>query len=160
MGVRVLAVIAAVLLLLGAACGGDGDGATDSSAIVIRTKMIIAAQENTEPIATGDILQGSTLEGAPFCAGGTILDSHADRDPAMEPYLIDRTISCPDGTVRVGVTPDVGAETEGRTQKGSWTIVDGTGAFDGLRGSGTMEVVYGSDEDAPVRETLTGTVTR
>jgi hypothetical protein len=168
--VAVLAVIAAVLLLLGAACGGDRDDASDTSAavtvaprgepIVIRTKVVIAAMENTEPIATGHVLEGSTLAGTPFCAGGTILDSHANLDPAMEPYLIDRTISCQDGTVRVGVTPVVGAEMQGQSQKGSWTIVRGTGAFEGLRGSGKMEAVYGSDEDAPVRETLTGTVTR
>jgi hypothetical protein len=42
---------------------------------------------------------------------------------------------------------------------GSWTIVSGTGAFEGLRGRGEMETVYGPDEASPVRETLTGTVT-
>ena len=72
-------------------------------------------------------------------AGGTILDSHASLDPKMEPYLIDRKITCPDGTVRVGLAPDVAEERQGETQTGSWTIVSGTGAFEGLRGSGEME---------------------
>ena len=46
------------------------------------------------------------------------------------------------------------------TQTGSWTIVSGTGAFEGLRGSGKMEIVYDPDPDARARETYTGTVTR
>ena len=78
----------------------------------------------------------------------------------MEPYLIDRKITCPDGTVRIGFTPEVGAEPQGQTQRGSWTIVSGTGAFEGLGGSGKSEAVYGSNPSSPVRETLTGTVTR
>ena len=93
-------------------------------------------------------------------AGGTILDSHASLDPKMEPYLIDRKITCPDGTVRVGLTPDVAEERQGETQTGSWTIVSGTGAFEGLRGSGEMEIVYGPADDSPARETSTGTIMR
>jgi hypothetical protein len=72
-------------------------------------------------------------------------------------FLIARTITCPDGTVRMDLTPEVA---QGQTQTGSWTIVGGTGEFEGLRGSGEMEVVYGPDEASPARETLTGTVTR
>ena len=162
-----------VLVLLGvlflSACGGDEDDAAGTSAvstterrgepIVIREELIIAATEHAEPIATGTILAGSTLGGSPFCAGGTILDSHASLDPKMEPYLIDRKITCPDGTVRIGFTPEVGAEPQSQTQKGAWTIVSGTGAFEGLGGSGRSEAVYGPNPNSPVRETLTGTVT-
>ena len=163
-----------VLVLVGvlflAACGGDEKDAANTSAasttaprgqpIVIREKLIIAAEERSEPIATGTILAGSTLGGTPFCAGGTILDSHASLDPKLEAYLIDRKITCPDGTVRIGFTPEVGAEPQGRTQTGSWTIVSGTGAFEGLRGSGEIEVVYDPDDDSLGGETFTGTVTR
>ena len=165
---------AVVLVVFGAlslgACGGDEEDAADTSAasttatrgepIVIREELIIAAEERSEPIATGSILAGSTLGVTPFCAGGTILDSHASLDPTMEPYLIDRKITCADGTVRIGFTPDVGAEPQGQTQTGSWTIVSGTGAFEGLGGSGKSEAVYGPRPDSPVLETLTGTVTR
>jgi hypothetical protein len=164
---------AVVLVLLGVfflgACGGDEDDAAGRSAvsttertggaIVIREELIIAETERSEPIATGTILAGSTLGGSPFCAGGTILDSHASLDPKMEPYLIDRKITCPDGTGRIGFTPEVGAEPQHQTQRGSWTIVSGTGAFDGLGGSGKSEAVYGRNPNSPVRETLTGTVT-
>jgi hypothetical protein len=172
---------ALVLVLVGVpflgACGGDekgaettsADGASTSAAsttaprgepIVIRAELIVAAKEGSEPIATGTILAGSTLGGTPFCAGGAILDSHASLDHEMEPYLIDRKITCPDGTVRIGSTPEVGAEPQGQTQTGVWTIVSGTGAFEGLGGSGTSEAVYGPTAGSPVRETSTGTVTR
>jgi hypothetical protein len=155
------------VLFLGA-CGGAQGDAADSSAspttdqlgerIVIRTRMVIAAEEGAEPIATGEVLEGSTLGGSPFCAGGTILDSHASADPAVEPYgLIDRTINCPDGTVRLAFTP--GVVPRGQTQPGSWTIVSGTGVFEGIRGSGEMEVVNDPDDESLAHETLTGTVT-
>ena len=164
---------AVVLVLVGGfflgACSGDEDDAADTSSasttaprgepIVIRTRMVIAAEEGAEPIATGEVLEGSTLGGSPFCAGGTILDSHGSADLAVEPYgLIDRTITCPDGTVRVGFTPEVGPQ--GPTGKGSWTIVSGTGPFTGLRGSGKMRIVDDPDDASLARETLTGTVTR
>ena len=171
----VVPVMVGVLVLLGAlvlgACGGD-DEAADTSAvsttaprgdpIVIREKLIVAEVEGSEPIATGTILAGSTLGGRPFCVGGTIVDSHASLDPKMEPYLIDVKITCPDGTVRIGFTPEVGAgpvPEEGQSQKGVWRIVSGTGAFEGLRGSGKSEAVYGSSPSSPVRQTLTGTAT-
>jgi hypothetical protein len=50
--------------------------------------------------------------------------------------------------------------TPGLSQTGSWTIVGGTGAFEGLRGSGEMEGVNDRDDDSLARETLTGTVER
>ena len=160
------------VLSLGA-CGGDEDDAADTGAgsatapadepIVIRATLIVAAEEGSEPIATGTILESSTLGGAPFCAGGTILESHASLDPKMKAYLIDRKITCPDGTVRIGFTPEVGAgpAPQGQTpQKGVWTIVSGTGEFEGLSGSGKSEAVYGPKPSSPVRSTFTGTATR
>ena len=76
----------------------------------------------------------------------------------MEPYgLIDRTITCPNGSVRIGFTPE---QSPGLTQTGSWRIVGGTGGFAGLEGSGEMKVVNDRDNDSLGRETLTGTVTR
>jgi hypothetical protein len=162
-------VLVVVGLLVLAACGSDEDDAAGTSGvstnggrggpILIREQLIVAGTEGSEPIATGTILTGSTLGGSSFCAGGTILDSHASLDPKMEAYLIDRKITCPDGAVRIGFTPEVGAEPQSQTQKGSWTIVSGTGAFADLRGSGTSEAVYGRNPSSPVRETLTGTVT-
>jgi hypothetical protein len=45
-------------------------------------------------------------------------------------------------------------------QKGVWTIVSGTGEYEGLSGSGKSEAVYGPNPSSPVRSTFTGTVTR
>ena len=115
------------------------------------------------PIATGTVLARSTLGGTLFCVGGTILESHASLDPKMEPYLIDMKITCPDGTVRIGFTPEVGADPdpqEGQPQRGVWTIVSGTGEYEGLGGGGTSEAVYGPTPNSPVLQTLTGTVAR
>ena len=162
---RVAAVVLVGALVLGA-CGGDEDDAADTGAasttaargepIVIRTRMVIAATEGAEPIATGEVIAGSTLWGAAFCTGGTIRDTHASPDP--DTFLIARTITCPDGTMRIELAPEV--EPQGETQTGSWTIAGGTGAYVGLHGSGAMEVVYGPDADSPARETLTGAVAR
>jgi hypothetical protein len=95
--------------------------------------MVVAAEEGAEPIATGEVLEGSTLGGSPFCAGGT---SSIPTRTAIPPWSrtapIDRTIiTRPDGTVRVGFTPEV--VPQGQTQTGSWTIVSGTGAFENQR---------------------------
>jgi hypothetical protein len=161
-------VLVSVLAFVAGACGGGEGTRADTSAasstepgeaIVIRTRMVIAATEGAEPIATGEVLEGSTLGGSPLCAGGTIHDSHASLDPAVASLgLIDRMITCSDGTVRIVFTPEVGG-TQGETQTGSWTMVSGTGDFEGLRGSGGMETAYDPDDSLGF-ETLTGTLTR
>ena len=154
------------VLVLGACGGAQGDAADSGVSpsieepgehIVIRTRALIAAEEGAEPIATGDVLEGSTLGGSPFCVGGTVVDSHASGDPAVE-RLIDRTITCPDGTLKVGFTPDI--VPLGQTQTGSWTIISGTGAFEDLRGRGEMEDVIDPDDDSLNLQTFTGSVTR
>ena len=158
---------AVMLVLVGlplvGACGGGDDGASETSVqseqVEIRTSVVGAATAGAEPIATGDVLEGSTLGGSPFCVGGTILDTHGSSDP--EVALIARTITCPEGRVRMDMTPEVSqGMPQDLTQMGSWTIVSGTGAFEGLRGSGEMEVVYDPDPNAPARGTYTGTATR
>ena len=161
---RAVVLVVVGVLCLGA-CGGDGDDAADRSVAsttaprdepaVIRTRMDIADTVGAEPIATGEVLEGSTLGDSPFCAGGTVRDSHGSSDPTV--WLIVETITCPDGTVRLRFTPE---PAQGMNQTGSWTIVSGTGAFEGLRGSGEMEVVYGPDADSPAHVTFRGTVTR
>src|SRR5215207_3664469 len=146
-------------VILVVACAGGEDGSSETSAkseqVVIRTSVTIAATERAEPIATGAVLDGSTLGGSPFCVGGTILDSHGSPDP--EVLLIARTITCPDGKVRMDLTPEL---SQGPTQTGTWKIVSGTGAFEGLTGKGEMEVTYDPDNDVLAHETYSGTVTR
>jgi hypothetical protein len=158
-----------MLVLAGAlslsACGGDEDDSADTNTassaarrgepIVIRTRKLVALKERTEPIATGEVLEGSSLGDSPFCAGGTILDSHGSSNPTL--WLIVETITCADGTVKLRLEPD---PSPGLTQTGSWKVVSGTGTFARLRGSGEIEAVFDPDPTAAAHVTLTGTVTR
>ena len=160
MGRALILAITAGLLI--GACGGspapNPTGTPSAAAIVLRTRLTIAATEGSEPIATGVVLDGSTLREAPFCPGGTVRDTHASNDPAVAQLgLIDRTITCPDGTVRLVFTP---GQAQGDVQSGVWTIVGGTGAFERIQGTGTMETVYDETDPALAEETLTGTVTQ
>jgi hypothetical protein len=92
----VVPVLVGVLLV--GACGGGEDGASETSAeseqVVIRTSVSIAPTPGAEPIATGEILKGSTLGNSPFCVGGTILDSHGSSDPDV--WLPSRIPIAPD----------------------------------------------------------------
>ena len=69
--------------------------------------------------------------------------------------LIARRIICPDGTVNMELTPSQ----PGQSQPDSWTIVGGTGTYEGLGGNGVLEAVFPPNEGAPVHETLTGILT-
>jgi hypothetical protein len=156
-----------VLMTLGGllvACGSGEDRASETSAesdeLVIKTSVIGATTPGAEPIATGEVVEGSTLGGSPFCIGGTVLDSHGSPDPGLA--LIARTITCPEGKVRMNISPEVSSQgmSQDLTQTGSWTIVSGTGALEGLHGSGEMEIEYDPDPNAPALGTYTGTATR
>jgi hypothetical protein len=162
-------VVVLLTVMVMTACGGDdaepeADASEASTTaptgdrLVLRTRIVVADKAGAETIATGAVLEGSTLGSSAFCVGGTIVDVHGSPDPSVA--LIARTIRCPDGTVEVRLRPDVGDQPQGQTQKGSWTIERGTGAFEGLHGTGQMEVVYGATDDSPVHETLTGAVER
>jgi hypothetical protein len=154
-----LAVALTVASIALAACGGDDElggptapdveasspPATESGeAIRIRTHV---------NIPMGEVLGGSSIGDSPFCPGGTFRDHHGNDDIG----LVDRTFRCPDGTLRIGFTPGV---PQGRTQTGPWKVLSGTGAFEGLHGSGQMETKYERGSDTKGRETFTGTVAR
>jgi hypothetical protein len=135
--------------------GSDSDATAGSEEVVIETLVVFP--ENPDDPVTGEVLEGSTIGDSPFCAGGTFSDQHGTEDPDEPPYgLVDRTYSCPDGTLRMGFSP---AEPVDGTQSGPWRIVSGTGAYEGLQGEGQMEapVVPGGGE---AHETFTGTVSR
>jgi hypothetical protein len=143
-----------------AACGDEGGNGTATGAdgeateeIVIETRVVFP--ESPEGPVTGEVLDGSAIGDSPFCPGGTFEDQHGTEDPSEPPYgLVDRTYECPDGTLRMGFSP---GHPEGGVQSGPWTIVSGTGAYEGLQGTGQMETaaVPGGGEAG---ETFTGTV--
>jgi hypothetical protein len=159
---RWLAVAASAIALVG--CGGadGGDGAAD---ITTPSSPESAAADEAEPILiktrtsipTGEIVDGSTIGDSPFCPGGTVRDRHG----TPEIGLVDRTITCQDGTLRMGFDPQVPV---GDTQRGPWRIIGGTGAYDGWEGSGVMVMRYdpGDNRQHPTRgrERYTGTALR
>lgn len=137
----------------GAAAGrtkspSDSASAGEPQLILITTRMTGS---------TVKILDGSTIGDAPFCSGGTASDTHG----TGEIGLVDRTISCQDGTLRMGFDPQVPV---GHTQSGPWRIIRGTGVFEGWHGSGEMVIRYDasdtSEHPTKGRERFTGTVTQ
>ena len=84
------------------------------------------------------------------------MDQHGTTDIG----LVDRAITCQDGTLRMGFDPQVPV---GNTQAGPWRIISGTGAYKGWEGRGQMVMRYDPrDESAhPTRghERYRGTVT-
>jgi hypothetical protein len=155
---REVALVAVVLSLAG--CGSSGkDGAGSkgspspsatgtSDPIVIKTR---------EVIPNGTILAGSTVAGAAFCPGGTFADKHGTTGIG----LVERTITCHDGTLLMGFDP---LSPVGNTQTGPWRIVSGTGAYKGWTGTGSMTITYDPSDTDPHpthgNATYTGTVTR
>ncbi len=150
-----------------AACGDDGgdgtattpgsgsDAIDGSEEIVITTRVVFP--ESEEGVVTGEVLEGSTIGDSRFCPGGTFEDKHGIEDPSVPPYgLVDRTYSCPDGSLRMGFTPGVPEE---GTQSGGWKIVSGTGAYEGWEGEGQMEVANAPGTEV-TSETFTGTVSK
>ena len=105
-------------------------------------------------VSSGKVLDGSTIGDSPFCPGGTIEDKHG---ATPEVALVDRTVTCTDGTLKIGFSPQV---PEGNTQSGPWQIVGGSGAYEEWRGNGEMKMVYDRGSGSTKgNETFTGTIT-
>jgi hypothetical protein len=158
-----LLAVATTAMAVGAvACGGgvadDGHRAasTPTASVSSGTPRPILIKTRVD-IPTGRILAGSTVGGSAFCPGGTVMDKHGTPDIG----LVDRTVTCQDGTLRLGLNPQLPV---GNTQSGPWRIISGTGAYDRWRGNGRMTITYdaGETDPHPTRggEIYTGTVTR
>ena len=158
----VAALTCAAIALAG--CGA-GDSNDDGDAAVTTTSPSkTATGGEAEPILiktrtnipAGKILDGSAIGDSPFCPGGTLIDQHG----TPEIGLVDRTITCLDGTLRMGFDPQVPV---GDTQSGPWRIISGTGAYQGWEGKGEMRMRYdpSDNREHPTRgrERYTGTVT-
>lgn len=123
---------------------------------MIKTQVkITAAEENAgSDVSRGEILNGSSIGGSPFCPDGTFQDAHSE-DTAIG--FVDRTIQCPDGSLRIGFSP--GPPPTPRTQSGPWHVVSATGGVKGMEGNGEMEIRYEPHTEATEgRETFTGMV--
>jgi hypothetical protein len=133
-----------------AACGSQDEGATmGGNADPIRINTLMNGP-------TGKILDGSTIGDAPFCLGGTVEDNFLVRKIGM----VDRTVTCHDGTLRMAFDPEV---TAGDTTRGAWRIISGTGTYRGWEGSGEMSMTDEPSDTRPhairAHEKCTGTVT-
>ena len=116
--------------------------AEGGQAILINTRMTLP---------TGEVRRASVIGDSTFCPGGTFRDRPED----TEIGLVDRIFRCPNGTLRIGFTPGV---PDGLTQSGPWNVVSGTGVFEGLQGSGQMEIRKKPNSCLDGHETFTGTV--
>ncbi len=150
-----IAVATALTMVAVTGCeGGDGEDPGKSASVGAAEAILIRTRVD---LPTVDILDGSTVGGSPFCPGGTATDQHG----TPEIGLVDRTITCRDGTLRVGFDPGLPA---GDTQRGPWRIISGTGAYEGWSGNGDMVMRYDPRDrrrhPTRGRERYTGAVTR
>jgi hypothetical protein len=154
--------LALALATVGLAACGDDDGDENGAATTPSADSDLSADpgggseeiviKTDLTIPNGEVLEGSSIGGTPFCPGGTFHDKPGDAEIGS----VDRTIRCPDGNVRIGFSP---SERPGLTETGPWKVVSGTGAYEGLRGRGQMEVTFEPHTSAlEGRETFTGTV--
>jgi hypothetical protein len=133
-----------------AGCGDDNhksggtDAAAHKQAVTIKTKLDFSKGQN---VASGEVQDGSVIGDKAFCVGTRFTDkSRGDS--------LSRTLKCSNGTLSITFTP--GLPNKDGSQSGPWTIVKGTGEFEGFTGGGHMTVqTEGKDKD---QETFTGSV--
>ena len=156
-------VLPMVALLGMAACSGDdgGDGgatagseetetsAKKSEAILIKTRL---APVNASGESVGEVLSGSTIGDAEFCAGGRFRDVP---EPPPVDDSVTRVFHCSGGTLTITFT----ATGPGLKQSGPWKVVKGLVGFEGFSGGGRMRAVLKS-RAGEGRESFTGTVSR
>ena len=143
-----------------AACGDDDADETvprsvsdAGEAITIKTRL---------SFPTGNVRPGSSIGDEAFCPGG----SFRARESRAAVDSVTKTISCSGGRLTIRFNPRYpqGDPDGGRVQRSAWTVVTGSGEFEGMRGHGTMvvrfEQVTANGEFDDGRETFTGTVTR
>ncbi len=158
---RAAALALAALALTGCGASNEDDvvadstsGPSDSPSGAVSEPILITTRVN---LPTGEILDGSNVDASPFCPGGTVADQHG----TPEIGFVDRTITCSDGTLRVGFDPH---EPVGDTQRGPWRLISGTGAYKGWEGGGDFVTTYDANDKrvhpSLGRERFTGTVTR
>ena len=151
--------VAAITL---AGCGADEEAGVTDNKSSRPSKSATAAEADPILIKTRvdlpkvNVVAGSTIGDSPFCPGGTAKDKHG----TTEIGLVDRTITCQDGTLRIGFDPQMPV---GNTQSGPWRIISGTGAYEGWAGHGQMVMRYDPRDKSPHptkgRERYTGEVT-
>ena len=152
--------LAAVL----AGCGGDDgesapapapEGEPPGTVINGEVEILIKTFADLASITdTGEVLDGSSLGDSPFCPKGTFSGGHGNTDNGW----LDHTFECPDGTLSIAFDPRNEKE---QSASGPWEVLSGTGAYEGMEGSGHFEIKFPADPAVMEgRETFTGTVSQ
>jgi hypothetical protein len=134
------------------ACGGEhGTQAqeTPTSAPLSGSPILIETRITNARRHTGAVLDGSVFGETPFCPGGKSTGG-------SEGATITTTFSCPGGTLTVRYAPAQRSFVQGAP----WTVVSGTGDFEGLTGGGTMVARFDEDDPDAGGEIFTGDVGR
>jgi hypothetical protein len=172
-GAAVPAAIAIAVTSLAACSSGDGnDHRSASGTSPAAPKTITASADPTtqaegggDPILVktsmnglagkGRVVTGSVLGESAFCARGTVRHDRGDPEigfPAVNVFL------CSDGQLKIGFGPGP-EQMSNSVQTSDWKILEGSGRFAGMTGSGQM-IVQWSRKAASEQgyETFTGRV--
>ena len=125
-----LAVVIVVVCL--ASCGNDGSDDNGSAATTapsteagpVAEKIVI--KTHIEGF-TGEVLAGSVLGDAPFCAGGTVRHEHGSPDIGFPAVNV---LDCQGGSLRIGFGPGP-SQMDQMVQTSDWAVLDGTGTSQG-----------------------------
>jgi hypothetical protein len=110
-------------------------------AILIETRVTDAKGH------VGEVLGVSVFGESAFCRGGKT-------SGGSEGAAITTAFRCPEGTLTVRYAPTQPS----LVQSAVWEVVSGTGAFEGLRGGGSMVARFQSDDPDTGQEIFTGTL--
>ena len=138
--------LAGVLLLLAVACSDDTPAAGPVT-------MVTQTDFSERPVVgTFEVTVGADVLG---CSSGTFMDEFVATDD------IKKVMTCDSGsnegifTVSFALNgPDAGPGDE----NGPWSVVEGSGDFVGLQGSGDWSMVEATDDSNQGVETLTGDI--
>jgi hypothetical protein len=146
-------------------CGDDHEGeATTTPAVESETpaglidgqeEIVIKTYADLQSVVDmGKVLNGSSLGDSSFCPKGTFSGGHGNTDNGW----LDKTFECPDGTLTIAFDP---RNTKAQSASGPWEVLSGTGAYQGMEGSGHFEIQFPADPMVMEgHETFTGTISQ
>ena len=102
----------------------------------------------------GTVVDGSKLGDAAFCGGGTV--HHESGSPEIGHPAIN-AFTCGDSRLEIGFGPGPD-QMDNRIQTSDWDVLTGTGVFNGVTGSGSMQVEWTAVGTTTGEETFTGTL--
>jgi hypothetical protein len=102
----------------------------------------------------GTVVAGSHIGDTPFCAGGTL--HHQIGSPEIGFPAIN-VFTCGDSRLKIGFGPGPD-QMNNRIQTSGWKVLEGSGNFAGVTGSGRMKVEFPHVGASSGEETFTGAV--